>query len=184
MTKKPYADYAENNLITLNDDSNAPTPRAKISPTSANSNEITVNSKKYAFCIGIDNIEFSNINIEENMCSTPKEILPVNTTKVVNEKIFFGLRTRFSIDTEDEVIIKKNGSPVDISLDTAIELNEDGYTVSYTPLDAHNIRVTNSSIRVKAIIRTFDKNSKAPFIKSLAIKKYGRNSLWNDSTIN
>lgn len=116
--------------------------------------------------------------------SEPKPILPIGTETVINEKIFFGLRTRFSIDTDNEVIIKKNGSPIDITLEQAINSNEDGYTVSYTPIDAHNIRVNNYTVRVKAILRTYNKNSEAPHIKNIAIRKYGRSSLWTSDTIN
>lgn len=116
--------------------------------------------------------------------SEPKPILPANTEVVIDEKIFFGLRTRFSIDTDSEVIIKKNGAPIDITLEQAINSNEDGYTVSYTPIDAHNIRVKNYIVKVKAILRTYNKNSEAPHIKNIAIRKYGRSSLWKSDTIN
>ena len=44
--------------------------------------------------------------------------------------------------------------------------------------------VKNDVVKVKAILRTYNKNTEAPSIKRLAIKKYGRNSLWKDSTIN
>lgn len=102
-----------------------------------------------------------------------KPILPIDTNTIIDEKIFFGLRTRFSVDTDKEILVKKNGMLVDISLDQAINSNEDGYTVSYTPLDAHNVNIKNNIIQIKAIIRTYDNTQEAPFIKSIAVKKYG-----------
>lgn len=108
-----------------------------------------------------------------------KPILPIDTNTVINEKIFFGLRTRFSIDPDEDVLIKKHGMLVDISLDQAINSNEDGYTVTYTPMDAHNLYIKNSTIRVKAIIRTYDNTEEAPFIKNMAIKKYGGNLVYD-----
>lgn len=220
MAKLSYTEYINGSPSSFND-ANAPQAISKISPTSTSSSDITIASKKYSYCFGIDSIEFSHINVEDAMCfisdeidvgilsddeyiqliadynagdngsvefyiidgSTAKEILPIGTDVVINEKIFFGLRTRFSIDNTKSIIVKKDGNIVDISLDTAIEQNDTGYTVSYNPLDAHNIKTTNSSIMVKVIIRTYDKNARPPFVKSLAIKKYGRTSLWNDSTI-
>ena len=113
-----------------------------------------------------------------------KSILPIGTEVVLNEKIFFGLRPRFSINNNEPITIKKNGVVVDVSLEQAINSNEDGYTVSYSPLDAHDLIVKNDVVKVKAILRTYNKNTEAPSIKRLAIKKYGRNSLWKDSTIN
>lgn len=114
--------------------------------------------------------------------SEPKPILPIDTSVVINEKVFFGLRPRFAIDTDHDVVIKKDGSTVDTSLDQAIDSNKDGYTVSYTPLDAHDLTIKNHSIRVKAILRTYDKNAEAPYIKNIAIKKYGRSTAWERIT--
>lgn len=116
--------------------------------------------------------------------SDPKSILPIGTEVINNEKIFFGLRPRFSINNNEAIIIKKNGVIVDVSLDQAINSNEDGYTISYSPLDSHDLVIKNNTIKIKAILRTYDKNGEAPFIKRLAIKKYGRNSLWKDNIIN
>lgn len=107
--------------------------------------------------------------------ATEKPILPIDINTVINEKIFFGLRPRFSIDTDNEVLIKKHGMLVDISLDQAVNSNEDGYTVTYTPIDAHNLYIKNSTIKIKAILRTYDNTQEAPFIKNIAIKKYGGN---------
>lgn len=116
--------------------------------------------------------------------SDPKAILPIGTETVLDEKIFFGLRSRFSVDNDEPIAVKKNNVVVDVDLNQAIASNEDGYTVSYTPIDAHDLIVKNNTIKIKVILRTYNKNAEAPYIKRLAIKKYGRNSLWNDNIIN
>lgn len=190
------------------------------SPTDNDSSTSKYTEKKYSYHFGIDNIELSEIYVEDNMCfisedieigelaedeyiqltssyntgdngsiefyvldgAEPAPILPIDTDTVINEKIFFGLRTRFAIDTDCDVVIKKDGSVVDTTLDQAINSNKDGYTVSYTPLDAHDLVTKNYSIRVKAILRTYDKNAKAPYIKNIAIRKYGRSTAWERAT--
>lgn len=116
--------------------------------------------------------------------SDSKDILPIDTKTVLDEKIFFGLRTRFSINNDEPITVKKNGVIVDIPLEQATRSNEEGYTVSYTPIDAHSLNLNNSTIKIKAILRTYNKNAKAPFIKRIGIKKYGRSFLWKDNIIN
>lgn len=111
--------------------------------------------------------------------SEARPIMPIEDSIVINEKIFYGLIPRFSIDESEEMIIKKNGSVMDISLNNAIKSNEDGLTITYTPLDAYNLTVNNYTIQVKAILRTYDKTVKAPSIKNISIRKYGRSLLWS-----
>lgn len=111
--------------------------------------------------------------------SEARPIMPIEDSIVINEKIFYGLIPRFSIDESEEMIIKKNGSVMDISLNNAIKSNEDGLTITYTPLDAYNLIVNNYTIQVKAILRTYDKTVKAPSIKNISIRKYGRSLLWS-----
>lgn len=180
----------------------------------------TTYARKYSYHFGIDEINFSQITINKNMCfisqdieidtlsedeyiqlsaeystggngsiefyiidgSEPIAILPIGTETVLNEKIFSGLRSRFAINEDEPVIVKKDGVKIDLDLEQAINSNEDGYTVSYTPLDAHNVKPINNTIKIKAILRTYDENSEAPFIKSMAVRKYGRSSLWLSST--
>lgn len=177
-------------------------------------------SNKYSYSFGIDEISFSQVVVNDNMCfisedinignldsdeylqisstydegdngsiefyildgTEAKAVIPIESEKILNEKIFFGLRTRFGIDEDYDVTIKKDGVEIDIDLDKAIDSNEDGYTVDYTPMDGHNIRVSNHSVRVKVILRTYDKKVKAPSIKNIVIRKYGRSLLWKNDT--
>lgn len=111
-------------------------------------------------------------------------ILPITSPQVINEKIFYGLRSRFSVDTEESVIIKKNGVKVDITMEQAVDSNDAGYTATYYPLDAYNKKTSNEEIKVKAILRTYDVNGDAPVVKNIAIRKYGRSSVWKSDTIN
>jgi hypothetical protein len=105
--------------------------------------------------------------------SEVKPILPIETEIVIDEKIFYGLNTRFSIDEDNKVTIKKNGIPLDITLSQAINTNDSGYTITYTPLNPYKIELNNATIRIKVILRTYDTNLEAPFVKSMSINKYG-----------
>ena len=128
------------------------------------------------YSVGINgSIEFC---IEDSLTSKP--ILQLEEKKVIDEKIFNGLRTRFAIDTNNEVIIKKNGIVIDKTLDDIIETkdNDNIYTVSYTPINPYNITVNNSTIRVKVILRSYETTSNTPYISKITIRKYGGTSIW------
>lgn len=125
-------------------------------------------------CIN-DSIEFYIIDGTE-----AKPILPIGEEKVIDEKIFYGLRTRFSIDEKEDIVIKKNGIITDTTLEQAINSNEGGYTVTYTPINAHSVIPSNNHIKIKAILRLYDKTTAPPHIKSITIKKYGRASVWKN----
>lgn len=108
-------------------------------------------------------------------------ILPENQTKVIDEKIFYKMPTRFTIDSTKEVIIKRNGDPIKMTMQEAINKNEEGviYTVSYTPVLNTINSLINEKIKIKAVIRSFDTNY-ANFIKNITIKKYGGGKLWTN----
>lgn len=108
-----------------------------------------------------------------------KPILPIEDLKVVNEKIFPGLEPRFPIDTNDEIIIKNNNIKVDISLDDAINSSEGNYTVSYTPVNPYDVKVSNQHIRIKVILRCYDNNKNRPLVRSIIINKYGGSFIWD-----
>ena len=164
--------------------------------------------KKYIYNFGIDSINFSNMNIDNNTCfisneinleynndfiqllaeydegdngsiefyiidgSEEKAILPLNQEKVFNEKIFSNLKTRFAIDESEKIIIKKDGVLLNTNFEQAQKLNESNLTISYTPINAHNIKIKNKNIRIKAIIRTYDNKTCIPYVKKISIRKY------------
>lgn len=106
---------------------------------------------------------------------------------VENELIFGNIDTRFEMDFDSSLsyegeIIKKNGARIDTSyIDAkaqALESN-DRYSISYkTGMDYYNYKPLNKTIKVKCYIRTFGKVKNIPYISSIAIRKYGEESLW------
>lgn len=121
-------------------------------------------------------IEFSII---ENQNINP--IFPINQNYVSNEKIFYGLNTRFSIDKTKPVQIKRNGSLVDLDIDKVIKLNDAEYTVSYMPMNATNHMVYSNTIKIKIVQRLYDINKELPTVKSVTIKKFGGDTLWTQN---
>ena len=115
--------------------------------------------------------------IDSSKC---KAILPTEFKYIKDEKIFHSLRPRFSIDESENIIIKKDGAIVDLTLNQAIANSSNCYTVSYLPANAYNIRTTSDSIQVKAILRAANSNSESPIVKNIAIKKFGRSSAWKN----
>lgn len=98
-------------------------------------------------------------------------ILPYGTQKIKNEKIFVGVSTRFEIDENQEQIIKVNGETVNISID---ELNqEDINTISYYPKDlTTEYYPVNKEVKIRAILRSYDKSKAAPEILSIIVEQY------------
>ena len=108
-------------------------------------------------------------------------ILPETQKRVEHEKIFYKTPTMFAIDDMSSVKVYKNRIPSTSNINEAINNTNEDYTVSYTPKNATIIEnLLNDTIKVKAIIRTYNKNY-IPHIKSIKIKKYGRSSLWIDN---
>ena len=65
--------------------------------------------------------------------------------------------------------------------DDVIMMNKDTLTIDYVPINAYSVRPASQYIKVKAIIRNYDKNSEAPYIENITIKKFGGSSLWEIS---
>jgi hypothetical protein len=107
-------------------------------------------------------------------------ILPINDKEVFNEKIFYNLRTRFPIDTEKAIEIKKDGIASGKTVDQAIQSNDGLYTITYSPEDVYSYKPLNSSVKIKIIQRLYDKAFNAPFVSKIKIRKHGGNSLWKD----
>ena len=87
----------------------------------------------------------------------------------------------FTIDDLNSIKIYDNKIPSKVNINTAMNSVDERYTVSYKPKNATIVdSLMNKSIKVKAVIRTYNKDH-IPFIKSMQIKKYGRSSLWIDN---
>lgn len=120
-------------------------------------------------------IEYYILNGDEEI-----PILPENQNEIINEKIFYKTATRFPINYNKPVIIKKDLKKTNLTLQEAINMNDEGtYTVSYTPVINTITNSLNENIKLKAILRSYDTNFNT-FIRSLKIKKYGGNNLWTE----
>lgn len=129
----------------------------------------------------IDSIERGSVEYYVVDGTESISILPEKCTKVIDEKIFYKMPTRFAYDPKEPIIIKRNGDIIKMTLQEAINKNEKDvlYTVSYTPMLNNINSLNNDSIRIKAVIRNYDSNFNT-FIKSINIKKYGGGKLWID----
>lgn len=109
-------------------------------------------------------------------------IIPSNDNYIYNERLFPETDLRFSIDESQKGVTqtKKNGFNINISIDDAKTQYEGRFSVDYKPkYNNYTYTPVNDTIRVKAIIRAFDNTiTSNPYIKSISIKKFGGNSLW------
>ena len=140
--------------------------------------------------INIGNCSFIKLSITSNQDISSLEtyiidgsneypILPIETTKVVNEKLFFNMDTRFLMDNTKDVLIKKNNEKTslkinDLKNNSDINYNNDLYTVSYTPIIQSQLYYPKQDkIKVKIIQRNNNVN-----IKTINILKYGGDKIW------
>ena len=128
----------------------------------------------------VDETDNSSIEFYIYDGNTEYAILPKSLTTVKDELLFSGLPTRFSIDTGYPVTIKKNGAVFSSSyesFDKDLLKTSDVYTVSYTPVNPYRIAVTNTSIKLKVLIRVYD-NGYPPSIRNINIMKSGGVLQW------
>ena len=111
----------------------------------------------------------------------------MNEEWIDNELIFGNTDTRFDMDFDSGVsyiqeVIKKNGSIIETSYIDAKQQalsGTDRYSVTYrTSADCYDCKPINNTIRVKCYIRSYGKLKNIPYISSIAIRKYGEESLW------
>lgn len=107
-------------------------------------------------------------------------ILPIESTRVINEKLFFNLPTRFTVNTKCDIEIKKDGQVIKRTIEglESLDLQSGLYTISYTPLNAHNYFPENETISIKAIQRLYDPSVDPPYIRNLLVHKYGGGLTW------
>ena len=147
------------------------------------SDEVKIGSLKEGEYITIDedsNVENGNIEYYIIDGTTTNAILEENKSEIIDEKIFFKTPLRFPYDSSKSITIKKNGNIANMTLEDAINANDDYvYTASYTPFP-QNVNIINDSVKVKAIIRNYD-GERSPFISSIKLKKHGGGNLWIDN---
>lgn len=85
-------------------------------------------------------------------------ILPVNQTKIENEKMFLGLSPRFIVDDQYDVIVKRNTVVIaenyqDILNDKNYWANGANYTMTYVPVAQNTYRPAEEQVQLKIILR-------------------------------
>ena len=111
----------------------------------------------------------------------------MNEDWIENELIFGNVDTMFDMDFDSgssyiQEVIKKDGLVIETSYIDAKQqasLGDSRYSVSYkTGVDYYDCKPINNTIRVKCYIRSYGKLKNIPYISSIAIRKYGEESLW------
>ena len=140
-----------------------------------------LNNDEYLQLI-IEEVLDENTTVEYSLLDGDIEIpiLPYGQKIIKNEKLFAALPLRFSQDESEAYVIKKDGMVSDISLDDAKLQMLNRFSVDYFPEEKYNHTPINSNIRIKAIIRGYEKTINQSYIRNIKIRKYGGETLWTD----
>ena len=138
----------------------------------------------------VSEIKNDNACIEYSILDGEKEvpIVPLEHELIENEPIFNNAETRFKRDTNTtskyyvEDIVKKDGQITDITFEDALTMNDGQYSITYKPsTNNYSYLPINKEIRIKAYIRTYDKNIvDIPYIDMITIRKFGEETLWTN----
>lgn len=107
-------------------------------------------------------------------------IMPVEEDIVIHERLFYGLETRFKVDTKKPIMIFKNGEKTTIGYSeiNTILFGNDTYTITYSPFNnVHQYYPVNKTIKVKIIERHTSGQIPAT-IDSVVILRHGGDRLW------
>lgn len=107
-------------------------------------------------------------------------MLPVGQEMIKNERLFAALPLRFLKDNTELFAIKKEGMTTDISIDDAKLQVLSRFSIDYYPEANYNYTPINSNIRIKAVIRKFNKGIDTSYIRHLKVRKYGGDTPWTD----
>lgn len=135
------------------------------------SNEIELANDNFIELDTIDNQFNGSIEyyiIEDNI---EYPIIPNNNNYISNEKLFHDLNVRFNI--AEKPTIYKNQIEIDTDLDSIIDMESNDYTLSYKCNGVYTYKPNKRFIKVKAIIRTYNKDNAVPYIENINIKQYG-----------
>lgn len=131
-----------------------------------------------------DTVTNDNCSVEFYIVDGTKEtpILPLSCERVVNEKLFFNMNPRFSVDTKKDIEIKKNGEIIKRTTDGLenLDLSDGLYTISYTPTNAYQYYPENDTINVKAIQRLYNEDAEPSYVTNVLIRKYGGGIPWTE----
>ena len=106
--------------------------------------------------------------------------LPYGCKKIKNERLFSGLDLRFNQPYSEDIVIKKDGLTTNISLDDAKNQILNRFSIDYFPGDIYNYKPINTNIKIKVIIRSYNKGINNSYLKSIKIRKYGGDTPWTD----
>lgn len=123
----------------------------------------------------VDEILDEDTTIEYSILDGDVEIsaLPFGSKIIKNERVFNALPLRFNQDHSLAMTIKKDGITTDISLDDAKTQLLSRFSVDYFPEENYNYTPINSSIRIKAVIRSYKNTTNNSYLKAIKIRKYG-----------
>jgi hypothetical protein len=147
------------------------------------SKDISISNFQY-LCIdaNITENEYSSFEFSILDGATELPILPLSIKRVNNELLYYNLPTRFTIDTSQLVVIRKNNILFATSwetFDTNLLNSNDVYTISYTPINAYKCVSAHNTIRIKLIIHVYDtERGYPPSISNVVLQKYGGVLQW------
>lgn len=123
----------------------------------------------------VDEVLDEDTTIEYSILDGDVEIpaLPFGSKIIKNERIFNALPLRFNQDYSLAMTIKKDGITTDISLDDAKTQLLSRFSVDYFSEENYNYTPINSSIRIKAVIRSYKNTTNSSYLKAIKIRKYG-----------
>ena len=141
------------------------------------SQQININelADKEYIQLHVDEVLDEDTTIEYSILDGDVEIpaLPFGSKIIKNERIFNALPLRFNQDYSLAMTIKKDGITTDISLDDAKTQLLSRFSVDYFPEENYNYTPINSSIRIKAVIRSYKNTTNNSYLKAIKIRKYG-----------
>lgn len=139
-------------------------------------------SEKEFIQLHVEDVIDENATVEYSILDGNVEIpiLPYGEKIIKNERLFAALPLRFNQDYSTETIIKKDGLTTDISLDDAKNQVLSRFSVDYFPEKKYNYTPLNSSIKIKAVIRSYNKGINNSYLRSIKVRKYGGEVPWID----
>ena len=124
------------------------------------------------YALDADYVQPYKTSVEFYIIDGIKEIpiLPLGKTSIQNEKLFFNMPLRFSAD--DSPIIYRDFVAVADTLESVSFNTNSLLTANYAASEkSQYIRVTDSFVRVKAILRCYKGAEQPPMIKSMILQK-------------
>lgn len=108
-------------------------------------------------------------------------IMKITDKDISNERLFPNGVLRFNTDESEIYTIKKDGLIVNISKEDACNSSEGRYSIDYYTDIKNKYTPINSTMRIKCVLRTFDKLVEdIPYVSSINVRKYGGTNLWID----